>query len=781
MTMMPAYRQADLPIDARLDDLLARMTLDEKIAQVRAVYLPLFDNGMELPAGYESEHLAHGIGEISRIAGASLLEPAEAARLADRLQTYLVERTRLGIPAIIHEECLHGVLAAKATVFPQAIGLACTWDPAPVQAMANELRRQLRAIGASQGLAPVLDICREPRWGRLEETFGEDPYLASQFAIAYVRGLQGDDLREGVLATAKHFVGYGMPESGRNCAPPHLGPRELTDVHLVPFAAAIREAGLAGIMPSYNDLDGVPCTGSRELLAEVLRGRLGFDGIVVADYCAINNLHEFHQVAATQADAALMALEAGVDVDLNHGTYYGSHLAGLVRNGRLDEAVLDASVRRVLAVKFRLGLFERWHVPHAAVAEVFDNPEQRRLARDLARKSVVLLKNDGDLLPLAQGRRIAVIGPNADHARAMFGDYCHLAHAEAGMRFSSRHAELEREYTRERLWRDGVPAASVLEALRTAMPQSDIIHARGCDHQGQDRGGFAEAVRVAQSSDVVVMILGGVSGFCGDYTSGEGCDRADIGLPGVQLDLLQEIHRTGRPIIVVIIDGRPLTLTWLHQHIPAILMAWLPGEEGGGAIADILSGKASPAGRLAVTMPRNVGQLPVHYATKPTVYNELRSAAENLAFQPLYPFGHGMSYTTFAYRDLRMDRTSAAVGDTVAISLEVENTGSRDGEEVVQLYVRDVAASVTRPVRQLAGFVRLPLARGERRVVTFGLPVALLGFTRADMTFGIEPGTIRVMVGASSDDIRLTGAFAISGPPRAMHGERAFSCPIVIA
>jgi beta-glucosidase len=724
------------------------------------------------------------VGQISRIGGASVLGPVDVARTANEIQTFLRDRTRLGIPAIIHEECLHGVMAAKATIFPQAIGLACTWDPALAKKMAQEMREQLLAVGARQGLAPVLDISREPRWGRLEETFGEDAFLAAQFAIAYVKGLQGPDLRCGVIATGKSFVGYGVPESGINCAPPQVGQRDLLDVFVVPYAAAIKEAGLGSVMTSYNDLDGVPCTASRELLQDLLRDQLGFEGILVADYCAINNLFETQKIAASELETVKLALEAGLDLDLNHGIYYGRYLPEAIGNGLIAESVLDASVRRVLTKKFELGLFERCVVPLEGILDVYDNSAQRHLAREVARKSIVLLKNEGELLPLSKNlRSLAVLGPNADYARAHLGDYGHMAHTEAGIIYSSKRAELEKTFTPERLWDYSVPVTSVLAGIRDALPRDAVIrHARGCGHQDRSTDGFAEAIAAAEASDVVVMVMGGVSGFCGNYTSGEGCDRADLDLPGVQLELIQEIHKTGKPIVVVIIDGRPLALPWVEEHIPASMMAWLPGEEGGNAIADVLFGGFNPAGRLAVSLPRSVGQLPVYYSKKARVYNELRAAEENRAFGPLYAFGHGLSYTRFAYRSLHLNRASASAGESVEVSVVVENTGTRDGEEVVQLYCRDVAASVTRPVKQLVGFARIPVPAGELRTVVFDLPINLLAFTRLDRTFGIEPGLVKLMAGASSSDIRLEADLHLVGEtPAIPHRARVYTCPFVIS
>jgi beta-glucosidase len=745
------YLDPTHPVEDRVSDLLSRMTLDEKLAQLSAVWVfELLDDGALSPEKAQAQ-LGDGIGQITRPAGATSLEPAASAKLANSIQAFLVENTRLGIPAIVHEECCSGYMARGATCFPQIIGLASTWEPELAERMTSAIKTQMRTVGAHQGLSPVLDVTRDPRWGRVEETFGEDPYLVSRMGVSYVKGLQGTDLKHGVVATGKHFVAYGLSEGGRNCAPVHLATRELHEVFLMPFEAAIREANLASIMNAYHELDGVPCGASRELLTELLRGRLGFDGIVVSDYFAIRQLLTFHHVVQDDGEAANLALEAGIDIELPGRDCYGQPLRGAVQNGTVDESLIDQAVRRVLRTKFSLGLFENPTVDAGQVAQIFDLPEPRTLAREIAQKSIVLLKNEGNLLPLQQGlSSIAIIGPNADSARSMFGDYSYPAHIEMMMG------------DRPDLYAS-VP--SVLDGIkRQVSPETRVHFAQGCDVSDESRHGFAEAVAVAQEADVAILVLGGRSGLTLSSTCGEARDRADIGLPGVQKELVQAVHATGTPVVAVLINGRPPAIPWIAEHVPAILEAWLPGEEGGSAIADVLLGRCTPGGKLPITLPRSAGQIPVYYSHKPSGgrsqwYGDYVSSSA----KPLFPFGYGLSYTRFTLDNLRIAPHKVDANGDVQISVDIENSGERTGDEVVQLYVRLKGRSVTRPVKELKGFKRVTLGPGEKRTVTFTLAVSQLGFYNREMTFAVEPGAVGVMVGNSSDDTRLTGEFDVVG------------------
>ena len=745
------YLGSTLPVEARVEDLLSRMTLDEKLAQLGGTWV------FELleQAAFSEEKaqalIGNGIGQITRLAGGTALGPAASAALANQIQTFLVEKTRLGIPAIVHEECCSGYMARGATCFPQIIGVASTWEPELVEQMTSVISTQMRAAGAHQGLSPVLDVTRDARWGRVEETFGEDPYLVSRMGVSYVKGLQGSDRKRGVVATGKHFVAHGLAEGGMNCAPVHLGSRELYEVFLTPFEAAIKEAHLASIMNAYHELDGIPCGSSKELLTEILRNRLGFDGIVVSDYFAIVMLFNFHRVARDRREAARMALEAGIDVELPNNECYGQPLREAFQDGTVSESLIDQAVRRVLKMKFSLGLFENPCVDVERVAAVFDTPEQRALAREIARKSIVLLKNEAGLLPLRRDlSAIAVIGPSADSVRNLLGDYSYPAHVEMLLGEQST---------------GQVPIVSVLEGIRRSLsPTTRLAYAKGCDVMDESKAGFLEAVEIARKADVAVLVLGEKSGLTTTCTSGEARDRADVGLPGVQEELVRAIYETGTPVVVVLMNGRPLAIPWVAEHVPAILEAWVPGEEGGAAVADVLFGEANPGGRLPITFPRAVGQIPIYYRHKPSGgrshwYGDYVS----LSSKPLFPFGHGLSYTHFEFENLRIQPQQISAEGKVEISIDIRNAGEREGDEVVQLYVHDVLSSMTRPVKELKGFKRVTLAPGEKKTVTFTLAVSQLGFYDRHMQFVVEPGTIEVLVGSSSEDIQLTGELEIVG------------------
>jgi beta-glucosidase len=781
----PPYRDPARSLDARVGDLLGRMTLDEKLAQIGCVWSSRLLAGGALSRDAARRLLGHGIGQVTRIGGATVLGPAESAALTNAIQRFLREETRLGIPAIVHEESCAGYTAKGATCFPQAIGVAATFEPALIEAMARVIREQLLAVGARHTLAPVLDVARDPRWGRLEETFGEDPWLIAQMGMAYVRGIQGDGLAEGVVATGKHFVGYGASEGGMNWAPAHLGARELRDIYVFPFEAAIREAGLASIMNAYHELDGVPCGASSALLTELLRGELDFDGVVVADYFTVDTLHGYHHVAADKAHAARRALEAGLDVELPALDCFGDPLREAVERGAVPVALVDRAVRRLLRLKLRLGLFERPYVDAAAAPRVFDTAPQRALARELARKSVVLLRNEGGLLPLAKDLgRLAVIGPSAASIRVLQGDYHYPAHLEIVFGAIEEHAPAPAAGTTPRVnLAEHFPSmVSLLDGIRAAVsPATELLVARGCELLDPSQDGFADAARAAGDAEVAIVCLGGKSGLIDGCTSGESVDRCTLDLPGAQQRLVEAVVATGTPTVVVLVDGRPLALPWIAEHVPAVVHAWLPGEEGGHAVADVLFGDTDPGGRLPVSMPRGVGQVPVFYGHKPSGgRSHWKGGYADGPASPLFPFGHGLSYARFAYADLTLSRTEAGADDVVEIGCRVENAGDRAGDEVVQLYVRDEIGSVTRPVQELRGFARVALAPGERARVTFSLAVRALAFHDVALRRVVEPGTVTVMVGASSADVRLTGSFEIVGTVREVGRDVAFTTPVRI-
>lgn len=754
------YRNVSLPIAERVADLLARMTLEEKVAQLGALWMnDLIDQ--DTFVGDKAQALMpHSIGQVVRPAGGNPMRPPQVAAATAATQAWLANHTRLGIPAMIHDECCSGFMARDADAFPQSIGLASTWDPALAEAETAVMRAQMRAVGVHQGLAPMLDISRDPRWGRLEEGYGEDPYLVAAMGVAYVRGLQGPDLSQGVAATGKHFGAHGIPEGGLNWAPVHVGPRELREVYLVPFEAAVREAGLATIMNAYHELDGIPCGASRELLTDILRTEWGFQGIVTSDYDTLPRLMDYHLAAADKSEAAKIALEAGLDTELSRVDVYGEPLLNALRTGQIEMSVLDESVRRMLTMKFRLGLFDNPTGAVGTVEQAYYQPAHRALAREIARKSLVLLKNDNQALPLPAGlRSIAVIGPNAHMARHMVGDYSYAAvsdNMDGGYKEPGEPTNFP-----DRL----PPMLTILEAIQQAAGADTVVrYAAGCDYQAPSRAGFVEAVLAAQASEVAVVVVGGRSGQLEASTGGECRDRATLGLPGVQEALVQAIIDTGTPVILVLVDGRPASLPTLAPQIPAMLQAWLPGEEGGPAVAETLFGRYNPGGKLPVTIARSVGQVPIYYRHKPSAgrsypYNNYVDESN----QPLFAFGHGLSYTRFEYSDLAINPAEVAPDGEVVIAVTVKNVGEYDGDEVVQLYTHDLVGSVTRPVKELKGFRRLSLAAGESARVTFTLPAALTAFYDRAMRYVVESGAFEVLVGSASDDIRLQGSFTIVG------------------
>jgi beta-glucosidase len=755
------YLDPALAVADRVDDLLGRMTLEEKLAQLGSIWVFEMLDGDRLDPGKAQERLGAGIGQITRVAGATSFAMPVVAALANEIQRFLVERTRLGIPAIVHEECLHGLVARDAVCFPQSIGLAAAWDPDLLEALASSFARQLRAMGAHQGLAPIFDVARDPRWGRIEETYGEDPYLIAALGVAYVRGLQ-----EGgggpVLATGKHMVGHGLPEGGMNRAPAHIGTRELRDVYLWPFEAAVREAGMRSMMHAYEDVDGVPCVASRELFTTTLRDEWGFDGIVVSDYAGIDELVESHAIVGGLGAAAALALEAGIDVELPSTAAYGAPLAQALAGGDVDPALVDRAVARVLAVKFELGLFEAPYVDAAAARPPL--AADRALARDAARASIVLLENDGTLPLRDDLATIAVVGPNADSARNLLGDYAHVAHIETLLEMRENPIGFPVPENLD-LSDELEGRSTVLDAIRERCADGAQVHfAAGGDVLDASDAEIAEAADAARGADVAIVVVGERSGLTLDCTCGEMRDRIELTLPGRQEELVAAVAATGTPVVLVLVAGRPLGIPEAAQRAAAVLNAWVPGDEGPAAIADVLFGDADPGGKLPVTVPRHVGQVPIHYAHKPSGgRSHWHGDYVDGSHLPLWPFGHGLSYTRFALHGPQLDRTALALGDEVAIAVEVENVGERAGDEVVQLYVRDEEASVTRPVKELRGFRRVHLAAGERRRVTFRLAAEQLAFTGLDGQLVLEPGRVRVMVGTSSADLPCQADLELTG------------------
>lgn len=777
------FTDAAKPMAERVDNLLSLMTLDEKIAQLGSCWVYQVLDGFAFSSEKAKGLMQHGIGHITRLGGASNLRPAELAAVANEIQKFLLEHTRLGIPAVIHEECCSGYMAREATVFPQAIGVASAWEPELVEAMGDVIRTQMRSVGAHHALAPVLDVARDARWGRVEETCGEDPYLIARLGVAYVRGMRGKDLKDGIVTTGKHFVGYGMSEGGMNWAPPHLAWREMREVYLFPFEAAIREGGMDSIMNAYHELDGIPCGASKELLTGILRDEWGFEGTVVSDYFAVNTLADYHHIARSKAEAAQIALEAGIDIELPFTDCYGEALRDAVLAGKIPETLLDVAVRRVLTQKFALGLFDTPYVDTGAVA--FDTPEQRQLARHIAQKSMVLLKNDGALLPLSKTLdSIAIIGPNADSIRNLFGDYAYPAHVETLLE-ATKHGTVFNQPLPDGIHtvEDFIPSISVLAAIKARVgPNTRVHYAKGCNVLDDSTAGFAEAVDAARQAQVAIVVVGDKGGLADDCTSGEARDRADLGLPGVQGELVRAIYDTGTPVVLVLVNGRPVSLGWMADAVPAILEAWFPSEEGANAIADVLFGDVNPGGKLPITFPRSVGQVPLFYGHRPSGgRSHWKVDYVETSVKPLYPFGYGLSYTRFKFSNLHIAPESAQAGGEITIQVDVTNTGERSGDEVVQLYTHQTVPLITRPVKELKGFKRITLEPGQTRTVTFRLAVNQLGFYNHNNQYVVEPGQVEVMVGNSSEEIHCSGTFIIAGATTDIHDKKVFFSQVEVS
>lgn len=765
-------------VNKRAESLLAQMTLEEKIRQLGGYWFYELQTNGQLDQEKVKTKLKNGIGQITRIAGAGNLSPVAAAKAYNQIQKFLVENTRLGIPAINHEECCAGLMALGSTVFPQMIGLASTFQPDLAKKMTEQIRKQMLAMGARQGLAPVLDVGRDPRWGRIEETFGEDPYVVSQFGKAYIQGLQGEDPAQGVMATGKHFIGHAFSQGGLNCGPVHLGSRDLWDIYMAPFQAAIRDARLMSMMNAYPEVDGELVAASKSILTDLLRDTLGFDGLVVSDYEAVVMIHNYHNAAATRKEAAIKALSAGIDVELPTFDCYPFLIDALVA-GEISLETIDVSVRRHLLKKFELGLFDDPYVDENSVMGAFETRANRDLSYEIACQSMVLLKNDG-LLPLSKSiENIAVIGPNADSDRCMMGDYSYSAVLELMHQDPPPHSAYC-GLSQADIEQLPVEIPTVLQSIRQILPADAALHfAKGCEINSDDRSGFAEAVELAKQADAVVVVVGHRSGLAYGCTTGEFRDTTDLGLPGVQADLVQAVLNTGKPVVLVLLNGRPLSIPSLIEKSNAVLEAWVPGEEGAHAVASVLFGDINPGGKLPVSIARSVGQVPLFYNYKPSgMRSNIYGDYVYESVKPLFPFGHGLSFTQFNYTDLELDKKQARMNETVTISLNVTNTGKVTGDEVVQLYTRDEFAAYPRPVKELRGFIRVQLTPGETKRVCFQLPVNMMAYYAENLNLMLEPGNVFVMVGSSSEDIRLETAFEIIGKANQFIEARVLDCPV---
>lgn len=780
---MERYLDTTLTPEERAEDLLARMDLDEKFGQLQCWAMMDGFMGKKL----ETCH-PYGVGQVSSLAVTMMKDRQETAAMVRATQEKIMAQSPHHIPAIFHIETLTGPLITDATAFPCGIAQASTWDPALQQELGETAGRQARALGFAQGLAPVLDLCRDPRFGRQGEGYGEDPTLASAMGVAYVRGLQKDDQ---TMACSKHFLGFMAGQGGIHAARTAIEERELREVYAKPFQAAITEGNLGSVMNSYASINGEPVVGSRRLFRDLLRDEMGFAGVTVSDYSSVGQLETVHHVAGSAAESGRLALEAGMDQELPNAEAYNDTLKEEIRIGKISADLVDEAVRRVLTAKFRLGLFEHPFPVEDLSDRAYGLEEGRQVALKSAEESLVLLKNDG-ILPLdLRGKKVAVIGWHAASARALFGGYHAMSMKESSLGVTISMAGISvapdspvavnavaETYPGSRVHcenpgiepmvRQCYPGIhSLLDALQAECPETDFTYAPGYAYAGTGEENFAEALEAARQADVVICTLGGHYGWNMAATTGESIDSADIGLPPCQEKFLRELAKLGKPVVGVHFDGRPCSSDEADEVCGALLEAWAPGQTGGDAIARVLLGKAEPSGKLPCTVAYNAGQIPVYY-------NHLNGSSYSLntsiAFksyvdiphEPRYYFGHGLHYTSFAYRDLTLDKTEAAPGDAVCARVTVENTGSRPGTETVQLYVRDKQASVIRPVLELAGFARVTLQPGESRTVTFTLPMSQLAFLDLDGQWKVEAGGMTLFAGGSSKDLPLQADFRLT-------------------
>ena len=786
--MSKQYQNQALSPEERAQALLEEMSLSEKMAQLRGIFP--FGPGWN---DYEAiaQQTKDGIGQVSTLQMRDMATREECCAWQRKLQEIVMENSPHHIPAAFHMEGLCGPFIQDSVSLPAGIARGAGWDPALEERLGEMVSRQEAACGVTQTLAPVLDVAREPRMGRHGEPYGEDPTLVSSMGTAFLRGIQKDataGLR--TEGTAKHFLAFHDSQGGIHGANSLATPRELQEVYGKPFQAAIAKGGLRGMMPCYCLVDGEPVHASRKLLTGLLREEMGFEGVVVSDYSGVHHTHESQHIEETMVEAALRCLEAGVDVELPSGDNYRGELEELFAQGQADMAVLDRAVLRVLTSKFRMGLFERpFALEGETLDQAFSQPQDRDLTLQSARESLVLLKNDG-ALPLSKKKRtIALVGPQADHANKFFGGYTHLAMAEStyavrasiagvdqegaegsGIRFVPG-TQIQSDETPEIqavLQRQKPGCRSLLQELRARLPEAEILYAYGYPVAGEDGSHYEEALEKIAHADVAIVTLGGKHGTCSISSMGEGVDAASINLPPCQERFLRLAAKLGKPLIAVHLDGRPISSDAADDCCSAILECWSPAETGAQAIADVLLGDYTPGGKLPVSVAYHAGQVPVYFGHP---WSSCWHQSESIGFpdyvdcphHPRYPFGFGLSYTTFAYRDLELSQQEVPAGESVEISFTVENTGSLAGDEVAQLYVSDVYASMTRPVKELAGFARVHLEPGEKRRLTFRLHTSQLAFLDQDMRWKIEHGEIRIEAAASSEDVRLSGSFRILG------------------
>lgn len=780
------YKDPSLSTEERVRDLMSRMTFNQKIDQITCL--------VTISAGIPDfkEYIPDGIGNVGAF---TVADDADfIAEYVYRLQKFLVEETELGIPALIHCEACSGAQFTEANVFPSAIGQASTFHPEIIKEMADIIRRQMCAVGFRQVLSPVLDVARDPRWGRTTETYGEDPTLISAMGCAFISGIQSDNPKEGTIATAKHFVGHGVTEGGLNMSRNPITDRDLLEVHCKPFQAAITECNLGSVMNSYCSIDGEPVVGSKKILTEILRDEMGFAGFVVSDYISIDRMVDPFCVAQNFEDAGIRAIKAGLDVEYPRPKGFTYKLKEAVEDGRLSMEVIDRAVERVLTAKFELGLFENPYPDRKALRSLLHRKDFDELNEQIAKESIILLKNDNSLLPLNKNeiKKIAVVGPHADSVRSYFGTFSYpavldmtMSREEDGQIFEEpglivydirqRYVGEVREMSprvEKKIRAQFKNTKSVYEALKEYLPDAAVTYAKGINFSGSDIGGMEEAVNRAAEADVIILTLGGKNGWGATSTVGEGVDSTSIDLPGRQEEFARRIRALNKKTVVLHFDGRPLSNEYVASHFDAILEVWQPGEFGGQALCKVLFGEYNPAGRLPVTAARNVGQLPVYYsqsrgsgfvgAGHTGMIRNPNGYINDTAF-PLYYFGHGLSYTEFRYGNMQIENREVDALGTIRISVDVTNIGNYDGEEVVQLYYSDEVSSMVRPSMEMAGFKRLFIPKGETRTVVFEMNASQTAFLDENKKWVVEEGILDIMIGASSNDIRLKDKVRITG------------------
>lgn len=778
---MKPYQDVSLPVEERVNHLMTQMTLEQKVAQLQC----LMFMGGEVENALKA--FPSGLGTLTGFGGAPSIEGN--ADFSNKTQKAVIEKNDLGIPVLQHCEALTGMNAAGGTIFPSAIGLGATWNPDTVEKMTEIIRKQMVAVGIRHALSPVMDIARDPRWGRVGETYGEDPTLCAAMSVAFTKGLQGDDLKDGVVATSKHFLGYGFSDGGLNMASNPIPPRELRESFAKPFQAAITEANLESVMNSYGTIDGEMIIKSKHILTDLLRDEMGFKGTVVSDYMSINRAVGL-KVSEDAAVAGMEALKAGLDVELPMPYGYTQNLVDAVKEGRIEEFYIDRALRRILTTKFKLGLFENPYAREELIPEAYDPQKTKTHSLKAAHEAIVLLKNEG-ILPLRKDiKKIAVIGPHGDSLRLLFGCYTYPASLEMAMGGSMAEMagtmdgfaaadmtpksplfEGSRVRSEAAVVTETIKAMfsqktpTILASIKAKCPNTEIVYEKGCDVAGTNRVGFDSAIAAAKSADVVILTLGGKYGWGNNCTTGEGIDTDNIGLIGVQEELAKLIFETGTPCVMVHMDAKPLSSEFVAEKYPAIIENWFPGDTGGEALADVLFGDYNPAGRLPITAARNVGQIPIYAMHRNgNGYRKIQTMLLNdyvdSSKLPLFYFGEGKSYTTFEYSNLQLDKKVKANG-TIHLSCDVRNAGDRVGEEVVQVYVKDELASMLRPNKELAGFARIAIKVGETKKVHFYIRADQFAFLDINMRWVVEAGEMIVEVGASSEDIRLEDKFEI--------------------